>query len=129
MQKQIEIYEHWKEKDYEQILMRRKKIENYKENSEYLKQEKLQQVQLEANKKEEKRRQQEMKRLEEENKKNELRRKQAEEALILIFKKEFSVLHFFTNKSPNIEIIKNFINIYFYRKRFKRKLSRNNLRR
>lgn len=64
-----------KEGDFERILTRRKKIENYKESSEQMKQEQAKQAQLQANKQEEKRRMEEMKKLLEENKENEKRRK------------------------------------------------------
>uniref|UniRef100_A0A915D3Y5 PCI domain-containing protein n=1 Tax=Ditylenchus dipsaci TaxID=166011 RepID=A0A915D3Y5_9BILA len=75
----IEVYEYHKDNDYERILMRRKKIENYKENTESLKQEKIQQAQAEQTQKEEKRRAEEIKRLEQENKENEKRRRLAEQ--------------------------------------------------
>lgn len=80
----IDVYNYHKERDYEHILMRRKKIENYKENSENLKQEKIQQAQAEASRKEEIRRAEELKRLEYENKENEKRRRLAEQVRILL---------------------------------------------
>ncbi|KAI1725281.1 PCI domain-containing protein [Ditylenchus destructor] len=79
LQQHIEVYEYHKETDYERILMRRKKIESYKENSENVRQEKIQQAQAEANRKEERRRAEELKRLEQENKENEKRRRVAEQ--------------------------------------------------
>jgi len=75
----IQRYEASKEIDYEGILLRRKKIEGYKESSEKLKQEKAYQVQVEANRKEEKRRIEEQRKLFEESKENERLRKKAEQ--------------------------------------------------
>uniref|UniRef100_A0A915NID5 PCI domain-containing protein n=1 Tax=Meloidogyne floridensis TaxID=298350 RepID=A0A915NID5_9BILA len=80
--RQIKIYLTHKDGDFERILARRKKIEHYKESTEQMKQEKLLQVQMLANKQEEKRRTEEYKKLMEENKENEQRRKLAEQAEI-----------------------------------------------
>ncbi|CAK5091494.1 unnamed protein product [Meloidogyne enterolobii] len=77
--RQIKIYLTHKDGDFERILARRKKIEHYKESTEQMKQEKLLQVQMLANKQEEKRRTEEYKKLMEENKENEQRRKLAEQ--------------------------------------------------
>nr|CAD2140955.1 unnamed protein product [Meloidogyne enterolobii] len=77
--RQIKIYLTHKDGDFERILARRKKIEHYKESTEQMKQEKLLQVQMLANKQEEKRRTEEYKKLMEENKQNEYRRKLAEQ--------------------------------------------------
>ncbi|MFH4979304.1 hypothetical protein AB6A40_006013 [Gnathostoma spinigerum] len=79
VKRQAEIYAYHKDTDYERILMRRKKIEMYKETSERLKMEKSQQAKAEAEKKEEQRRAEEMKRLEQENIEKERMRKQAEQ--------------------------------------------------
>ena len=79
MARQIKIYLTHKDGDFERILARRKKIEHYKESTEQMKQEKLLQVQMLANKQEEKRRTEEYKKLMEENKENEQRRKLAEQ--------------------------------------------------
>uniref|UniRef100_A0A914LLH1 PCI domain-containing protein n=1 Tax=Meloidogyne incognita TaxID=6306 RepID=A0A914LLH1_MELIC len=77
--RQIKIYLTHKDGDFERILARRKKIEHYKESTEQMKQEKLLQVQMLANKQEEKRRTEEYKKLMEENKENEQHRKLAEQ--------------------------------------------------
>ena len=75
----MEVYNYHKNSDYERILLRRKKIETYKETSERLRMEKSQQAQAEANRKEEQRRAEEMRRLEIENAEKEKLRKQAEQ--------------------------------------------------
>jgi hypothetical protein len=75
----IGVYDYHRESDYERILMRRKKIESYKETNETMKREKHEKAQLEATKKEEQRRAEEMKRLEQENKENERKRRLAEQ--------------------------------------------------
>ncbi|VDM49542.1 unnamed protein product [Toxocara canis] len=79
IKRHAEIYAYCKNADYERILLRRKKIENYKETSERLKLEKSQQAQAEANRREEQRRAEEMRRLELENIEKEKMRKLAEQ--------------------------------------------------
>uniref|UniRef100_A0A914ZX12 Eukaryotic translation initiation factor 3 subunit A n=2 Tax=Ascarididae TaxID=6250 RepID=A0A914ZX12_PARUN len=79
LKRHAEIYAFHKNTDYERILLRRKKIENYKETSERLKLEKSQQALAEANRREEQRRAEEMRRLELENIEKEKMRKQAEQ--------------------------------------------------
>ncbi|EFO16467.2 eukaryotic translation initiation factor 3 subunit 10 [Loa loa] len=73
------IYSYHKDADYERVLLRRKKIESYKETSERQKLEKCQQAQAEANRKEEQRRAEEMRRLEQENIEKEKLRRLAEQ--------------------------------------------------
>lgn len=79
MKRHAEIYLYHKDADYERILLRRKKIESYKETSERQKLEKCQQAQAEANRKEEQRRAEEMRRLEQENIEKEKLRRLAEQ--------------------------------------------------
>uniref|UniRef100_A0A915Q053 Eukaryotic translation initiation factor 3 subunit A n=1 Tax=Setaria digitata TaxID=48799 RepID=A0A915Q053_9BILA len=79
LKRHAEIYSYHKDADYERILLRRKKIESYKETSERQKLEKCQQAQAEANRKEEQRRAEEMRRLEQENIEKEKLRKLAEQ--------------------------------------------------
>ncbi|VDK30957.1 unnamed protein product [Gongylonema pulchrum] len=79
LKRHAEIYAYHKDADYERILLRRKKIESYKETSERQKLEKTQQAQAEANRKEEQRRAEEMRRLEQENIEKEKLRKLAEQ--------------------------------------------------
>ncbi|KAH7710345.1 eukaryotic translation initiation factor 3 subunit 10 [Aphelenchoides avenae] len=79
LKRHITIYGHHKQEDYERMLMRRKKIENYKETNENLKKEKLKEVEAEKKKAEEQRRHEEAKRLEQENKENERKRKLADQ--------------------------------------------------
>ncbi|VDK85826.1 unnamed protein product, partial [Onchocerca ochengi] len=79
LRRHAEIYAYHKDADYERILLRRKKIESYKETSERQKMEKCQQAQAEANRKEEQRRAEEMRRLEQENIEKEKLRKLAEQ--------------------------------------------------
>jgi len=61
------IYEYHKEADYERMILRKKIIEQHKENNENIRQEKIQQAQLEAAKREEQRRNEEMKKLKEDS--------------------------------------------------------------
>lgn len=98
LERQIEIYNVNKERDFQQILNRRKKIESYKENTEQIKQEKIMQAQEQANKREEKRRKEEYSKLQEENKENEKRRKLAEQVgsnwiFIIIFLTQIIFTH------------------------------------
>ncbi|VDM97595.1 unnamed protein product [Thelazia callipaeda] len=79
LKRHAEIYLYHKDADYERIMLRRKKIESYKETSERQKLEKCQQAQAEANRKEEQRRAEEMRRLEQENIEKEKMRKLAEQ--------------------------------------------------
>ncbi|KAM3724649.1 Eukaryotic translation initiation factor 3 subunit [Dirofilaria immitis] len=79
LKRHADIYLYHKDADYERILLRRKKIESYKETSERQKLEKCQQAQAEANRKEEQRRAEEMRRLEQENIEKEKLRKLAEQ--------------------------------------------------
>lgn len=79
LKRHAEIYLYHKDADYERILLRRKKIESYKETSERQKLEKCQQAQAEANRKEEQRRAEEMRRLEQENIEKEKLRRLAEQ--------------------------------------------------
>ncbi|VDK46888.1 unnamed protein product [Anisakis simplex] len=79
LKRHTEIYAYHKNADYERILLRRKKIESYKETSERLKLEKTQQAQAEANRREELKRAEEMRRLELENIEKEKMRKLAEQ--------------------------------------------------
>uniref|UniRef100_A0A0R3S108 Eukaryotic translation initiation factor 3 subunit A n=1 Tax=Elaeophora elaphi TaxID=1147741 RepID=A0A0R3S108_9BILA len=79
LKRHAEIYSYHKDADYERILLRRKKIESYKETSERQKLEKCQQAQAEANRKEEQRRAEEMRRLEQENIEKEKLRRIAEQ--------------------------------------------------
>lgn len=75
----MEVYNYHKDRDYERILLRRKKIENYKETSERMRLEKSQKAQLEAMMREEQKRAEEMRRLEMENAEKERLRKIAEQ--------------------------------------------------
>ncbi|CAI4227480.1 unnamed protein product [Auanema sp. JU1783] len=72
-------YERNRQMESDRILVRRRKIENYKESSERAKAERTQQVQAEMLKKEEAKRAEEMKRLEQENIESERKRKQVEQ--------------------------------------------------
>uniref|UniRef100_A0A183BYF1 Eukaryotic translation initiation factor 3 subunit A n=1 Tax=Globodera pallida TaxID=36090 RepID=A0A183BYF1_GLOPA len=75
LKRQIFVYKHQKDSDFERVLARRKRIELHKENTEQVRREKLQKEQAHANKQEELRRRDELKKLQEENKENEKRRK------------------------------------------------------
>ncbi|GMR42102.1 hypothetical protein PMAYCL1PPCAC_12297 [Pristionchus mayeri] len=72
------IYGHCKQSDYERILMRRRKIETYKESSERVKAEKTAKAAEEAAKREEQKRIEEKKRLEQENLNIEKRKREAD---------------------------------------------------
>lgn len=94
----IDICLKTKDKDYENILNRRKKIESYKEQSESLRQELARKIQLEASKREEQRRAEEMRRLDLESKENEKKRRLAEQVSSYFFS-IFIKLNFFTGRN------------------------------
>uniref|UniRef100_A0A0N5ANF3 Eukaryotic translation initiation factor 3 subunit A n=1 Tax=Syphacia muris TaxID=451379 RepID=A0A0N5ANF3_9BILA len=79
LKRHVGVYNYHKNKDYERMLQRRKKIENYKETSERMRMEKSQKAQMEAMKREEQKRAEEMRRLEVENAEKERLRKIAEQ--------------------------------------------------
>ncbi|TKR78190.1 hypothetical protein L596_019040 [Steinernema carpocapsae] len=79
LKQQATVYGFCKDHDYERILLRRRKIENYKETTETQRQEKLQRMQQEAARREEQRRKEELDRLEAESKESEKKRRLAEQ--------------------------------------------------
>jgi len=79
LKKHITTYNNHKDNDYEHILMRRKKIESYKENTENLRQEKIMYEKALQTKIEEQRKAEEIKRIELLNKENEKLRRLAEQ--------------------------------------------------
>ncbi|CAD5207713.1 unnamed protein product [Bursaphelenchus okinawaensis] len=97
LNEQIKTYLYHKDEDHNRILIRCRKIEEYKEVSENHRREKIQLAQEEYQKREEQRRQVELKRLEEENQENEKKRQQAEKDEIVRRQKAEQLKRFQSN--------------------------------